>query len=246
MQGHQQQASNHLVTKAIPRVAISQSELFLDWPAEEREKLIAASDYVSLGEGAILHKPGDPADYLYLVATGSMRISTHPAPGRDFTIRLCFPGDYHGIGPVISEVPCVYTVTCREETHLVRIPSPVLLDTLRRNGRLAIAMFAALNKRHRRAVGLYADAATHPLRSRIATVLEMLIARGDSRGSVELFVLQNELAEMLGSRRQVVNRELRVMETDGILRLEYGRISITNRTLLQTLASFMPGLDLID
>lgn len=242
----QGQGQSQLVSKTLPRLAITQSELFAAWPVAAREKLIAAADSVRLPAGAILHRPGDAAEFVFLVAAGSLRIFLHASNDREFILRLCFAGDFHGIGPIISEVPCIYTASCREETHLVRVPGALLLDMARRDGRLAVAMFAALTRRHRGAIGLYAEAATRGLRARIATMLHVLITRDHSRDSAELYILQNELAEMLGSSRQVVNRELRLMQEDGIVRLNYGRISVADRGLLRSLVSSGPGGGLME
>lgn len=226
-----------MMTRAVPRLAITQSELFRDWPDDDIEKLVKAADMLRLDKGEVLHRPRDVARHLFLLSAGSMQLSFAAAPDDEITIRFYYPGDFHGLGPLISNVPYVYTATARLETHLVRIPGPFLLDMLARNGRLAIAMFAGLNKRHRNAISLYADAATHSMKTRIATLLESLLARGDPRDAPEVVLAQTEIAHMLGSRRQVINRELRAMEAEGILRLEYGRIVIADTGLLKALAA---------
>lgn len=222
-------------TKAIPRLVIAQSELFQTWPAEDVERLIDAADLVKLQENEIIHRPGDLPEYLYLLAAGSVRVSTQNSSGRSLLVRLSFPGEFHGLGPLISAAPYTYTVSARKETHLVRIPGAVLMEILRSNGQLAVTMFAGLTQRHRRTVALYADAATHSLRTRIAGLLQSFVRQTFAHEGNEVQLSQDEIAQLLGSRRQVVNRELRTLENLEVLRLEYGRITVTDWKTLNEL-----------
>ncbi|ODS69169.1 MAG: hypothetical protein ABS43_26445 [Bordetella sp. SCN 67-23] len=223
------------MTSTLARVAISQSELFREWADGDIARLVEVSEVLRLESGTLLHGPGETVPFLYLIASGSLRMSLRTGSNREFAFRLRFAGDFLGLGPLLSGEPFVYTVTCRGQTHLVRIPGPFLKDMLVRNGRLAVAMFAGFNRRHRNMIALYADASTGSLRARLASLLG-LIANASGHATNEVEVLQDELAELLGTRRQGVNRELRALEKLGVLALEYGRIVIADKAALQELA----------
>lgn len=223
------------MSSTLVKVAISQSELFREWSEEDVARLASASDVLQLDSGALLHGPGETVPFLYLIASGALRLSLRTSSHRAFAFRLRFAGDFLGLGPLLSGEPFVYTVTTRGHTHLVRIPGPFLRDMLVRNGRLAVAMFAGFNRRYRNMVALYADASMGTLRARLASLLG-LIADASSHSANEIEILQDELAELLSAPRQSVNRELRALEKLGILALEYGRIVINDRGALQKLA----------
>lgn len=227
------------MSSTLVRVAISQSELFREWSDADIARLVEVSDVLQLESGTLLHGPGEVVPYLYLIASGSLRMSMRTSTARQFAFRLRFAGDFLGLGPLLSDEPFVYTITCRGTTHLVRIPGPFLKDMLVRNGRLAVALFAGFNRRHRNTIALYADASTGSLRARLASLLGRL-AGSAGYATDEVEILQDELAELLSSRRQMVNRELRALEGLGILSLGYGRIVITNRAALQALAALPP------
>ncbi|MPS28427.1 Crp/Fnr family transcriptional regulator [Pigmentiphaga sp.] len=223
------------MNSTLARVAISQSELFREWSEADIARLVEVSDVLRLESGALLHGPGEIVPFLYLIASGSLRMSLRTASNREFAFRLRFAGDFLGLGPLLSGEAFVYTTVCRGQTHLVRIPGPFLKNMLVRNGRLAVAMFAGFNRRHRNMIALYADASTGSLRARLASLLG-LIAAASGHAANEIEILQDELAELLATRRQAVNRELRALEKLGVLALEYGRIVIADKTALQELA----------
>ncbi len=219
----------------LARVAISQSELFREWSEADIDRVVSASEVLRFESGALLHEPGEIVPFLYLIASGSLRMSMRTSKGREFAFRLRFAGEFLGLGPLLADEPFVYTIACRGETHLVRIPGPFLKDMLVRNGRLAVAMFSGFNRRHRTMISLYADASIGLLRARLASLLGLLAGAGGYAAD-EIEIFQDELAELLGSRRQAVNRELRTLQDQGIVALEYGRIVIADKTALQALA----------
>lgn len=225
------------VSKPIARVAITQSELFAAWPAAAIAQLVAEADVVRCENGACLHRPGDTAEYLYLIAAGSLRVWRQSTSGRKFTAWVVFPGDFHGIGQVISEMPHSHMATCKGQTQLVRIPGAIIREILRRDGRLAVAVFAAFYRRHRYAWHLYETASTRAVRARVAALLQSMLLRSRrARSARAVHLSQDEIADMLGTRRQVVNRELRTMAAAGAVRVDYGRITVLDADALNELA----------
>jgi len=55
--------------------------------------------------------------------------------------------------------------------------------------------------------------------------------------SAGLRLSQEELSQMLGVSRQSVNRQLKEWEAKGILRLDYGRVTLLDKEALRLLAS---------
>ncbi len=106
------------------------------------------------------------------------------------------------------------------------------------NGRLSFSLFAALERRHLRAQDRHASAAVDSTQARIASLLKSLDARGmRGRANAEVILSQDEIATMLGTRRQVVNRVMREMAVQGAIRVQYGRISILDSAMLDQMAS---------
>jgi len=99
------------------------------------------------------------------------------------------------------------------------------------NGRLLASLFVALESQFLQALDLHASAAVNSIQARIAGLLKSISARGASQcPSTKIYLLQDELATMLGTGRQVVNRALRAMETAGAMHLQYGEYRLSTAT----------------
>ena len=221
----------------LVRLAITQSELFNGWPDEAVARLIQDADVLVVEPGACFHRSGDTAKYLCLVVSGSMILSLDMPSGCSFTAGLQLAGDFHGLGPAIAQRPHTTTVVCKERTVLVRIPADLLRDLVAGNGRLSFSLFAALERRHLQALKLHASAAVNSTQARIAGLLKSIDARGArGRSNTAINLSQEEIAAMLGTRRQVVSRVLREMAAGGAIHVQYGRISIVDREKLDRMA----------
>jgi len=225
------------MNRTLIRLTITQSNLFSSWPPDCIERLLAAADTVVVEPGTCVHRAGDPADFIYLLAAGSMTLTRELPSGASFSGGLHLPGDFHGLGPVISRRPHIHTAICKEKTVLVRLPAQVLRQMLANDGRLFFPIFSALERRHLKALDLYASAAMYSTQARIAGLLLGIHARGPSGAtSGQVNLSQNEIAAMLGTQRQVINRALKAMEGDGVILVEYGRIIIRDTDKLNLLS----------
>ncbi|SFC60454.1 cAMP-binding domain of CRP or a regulatory subunit of cAMP-dependent protein kinases [Polaromonas sp. OV174] len=221
----------------LVRLAITQSELFSDWPDEAIARLIAHAEVLVVEPGTCVHHTADPAKYLTILVAGSMYLTREMSSGRTFTAGLHLAGEFHGLGPVLSHVPHFFNATCKEKTVLVRIPAELLREMIASNGRLSFSLFAAQEKRHFRALRLHASAAVETIQARVAGLLKSIDARSVSgRSGSAVNLSQDEIATMLGTRRQVVNRALKDMAEEGVIRVEYGRISILDNDKLAQMA----------
>lgn len=222
----------------LARLAIKQSELFASWPDEAIARLVAKAEVREVEAGTCIHRAGDRAEFLTLVVAGSILLTKEMPSGRDFTGGIHLAGEFHGLGPVVAQTPHIHTATCKERSVLVRIPGDLVLEMVCAQGRLALSLFAALERRHLRAQDRHASAAVDSTQARIAGLLKSFDARSiRSRAKSEVILSQDEIATMLGTRRQVVNRVLREMAAQGAVQVQYGRISILDSALLDHMAS---------
>ena len=221
----------------LARLAITQSELFRGWPDEAIARLVLHAVVFTVESGTRVHKAGDIAEFVSLLATGSMTLIKEMPEDRSFTSGMHLAGDFHGLGPVVAQAPHMFTAVCKERTVLVRIPGTLIRELIAQNGRLAFSLFSALEKRHVRAQMRHASAAVESMQARVARLLKSIDPRSlQSCSEYEINLSQDEIATMLGTRRQVVNRALKEMAARGVVLVRYGRISITDSALLNDMA----------
>ncbi|UUZ64591.1 Crp/Fnr family transcriptional regulator [Polaromonas sp. P1-6] len=226
------------MSDTLARLTIIQSELFHEWPDEVIARLVEHAEVLVVEPGTCVIRPGDIAKYLCLVAAGSISLYQDMPSGRSFMAGLHLPGEFHGLGPVISQMPHIYTAVCKEKTVLVRVSGTLLRDIIAANGRLSFSLLRGLERRYIQALNLRAVTAVNSIQARIAGLLKSIDSRGvRGRSASGIKLSQDEIATMLGSRRQVVNRVLREMAAEGAIHIQYGRISITDSEKLDLMAS---------
>lgn len=223
--------------ETLIRLTITQSELFSDWPEQAIDSLIQCAEVQVVEPGTCVLRPGELASHLCLLASGSMTLLREMPSGRSIVARMHLAGEFHGLGPVMAQGRYIYTASCKERSVLVRLPGQRLRQLVAANGQLSFSLFSALERRFSFALDLHAAAALGSTQSRIAGLLRSIDARSARGGaSAPISLSHDEIATMVGTRRQVVSRVLRTMEESGAIRLQYGRISIVDAALLESMA----------
>ncbi|AIP02390.1 Crp/Fnr family transcriptional regulator [Burkholderia pseudomallei] len=225
------------IDATIIRLTIAQCRLFCDWPAVDINRLVDAADFMVVESGIRVADAGAQLEYLYLIATGSMRITRPIKPGQEFGGWPLLPGDAYGLLPLLAQQPSLYAATCREKCILVRIPEESLIESIVKNGQRVFPLVTELYRRYAALLSYHQSFATYSVRARVATVLLSIAARMPSGSSIANVCLsQLEIAGILGTRRQVVNRAIRSLEHDGAIVVKYSRILLIDLCKLEKLS----------
>lgn len=162
--------------------------------------------------------------------------------GRTLTVRYCRTGALIGVLSLYAE-PFVMPVTTQAvaDSELVEIRPAVVRRLADRDIRVARALLLELSERAAAFASEIGGSAFSSIRQRIARHL-LDLATHRQRGS-ELIaqVSQQELADAVGTVREVVVRTLREFRHDGILETRRGEIRIVTPDRLLAEAYPQPG-----
>lgn len=188
------------------------------------DRLLGEVTVVRADAGTVLYRPGDPAG-LHLVVSGLARVAMTSEEGRQVTIRYARPGDVLG-APVAVSGGVPVTVHAVTGITVARTP-PDLLPTLARNDvRVALWLSEELACRVRGLLDELARNTFFPVRARVARhLLDLATSRQRGR-ELEVRVTQQELADAVGSVREVVTRVLAGLRQRGLLHTERDVIRI--------------------
>ena len=160
--------------------------------------------------------------------------------GQDVVFAWMGPGEFLGEIALLDESPRSATVVAVEATVLVTLHRRDFVPFLERHPRAAIALARALAARVRRLSERAEERQTMALPTRIAKRLVALAADHGRRpvvgGPVEVRLPQQDLADLVGTTRESVNKHLREWEEAGLVRLGRGRIVLLDREGLAALA----------
>jgi CRP/FNR family cyclic AMP-dependent transcriptional regulator len=137
-------------------------------------------------------------------------------------LALMRPGDFFGELALLDGRPRSADAVAAEDTRLLLLQRDRFLRVLEARPRLAIQLLQVLSERIRRDTQLLQDAVFLDVPGRLAGVLLRLAGASDDAppaGRVlPVRLSQYELASMVGTTRESVNRWLRAFEEGGLIR----------------------------
>jgi transcriptional regulator, Crp/Fnr family len=190
--------------------------------------------------GAILFEEHTPAETLYAVQNGWVRLYKLAVDGRQSVIRLSGPSDVVGISAVLPEG--MYTLAAQAIS-----PCRLLAWRARDLHRL-IDRYPMLQSNSLRLLSEYRDhlqqqfleLATEHVEQRLAHTLIRLAdqygAPTGAPGQVKIPLMQRDLADLIGVSHYTVNRLLHLWQQQGLVKSRRGCVVVTDRQQLLTRA----------
>lgn len=189
-------------------------------------------------KGQIIFYRGDPGNAMYLLLSGSVKMTLPSDAGSDVIVALLRPGDHFGELAAIDGRSRYVTAVAEGPTEVLAIFREDFLMFLRDHAAAARQVAIALCLRLRHVTELLADIAFLDLLPRLAKRLCQLtdVSRGSSARGAEIYVSQEALAEMVGATREAVNRQLARLREMGLIETGRGHVKILRPEQLAAVA----------
>jgi CRP-like cAMP-binding protein len=222
------------------RAALAASVHFRDLAAADLERLAALGRIVELASGESAGRAGTRRREIWVVLSGSVRMSSVTASGREFVYAVLGPGSFYGIGSLLSDTKTLVDARAAGATSLIVIRGADFLALLGERPWLWRHVAKLLHRRLTLAMTVASDLALAPLSQRIVRrLLSQAMSGGhDLRDGApaELRLTQTDLARMLGISRSKVNAELKRLRRDGLVAVRYRNIVLKDCRRLCELA----------
>lgn len=179
-------------------------------------------------ETRVFHE-GDAGDACYIIRSGSCRVTREHPDGRAITLANLGPGSIFGELAMLDGESRSASVEAAEDTELVALPARDVRALIRANPEMGEKVVVALTRRLREANERITRQSFQTVPSRVAGVLNQLLAEeGMSpqvRDGVTIRLRQSDLAQLAGTSRESVSRFLATLERAGVVRV--GRAKVT-------------------
>jgi CRP/FNR family cyclic AMP-dependent transcriptional regulator len=210
------------------RDAVDASHL-RDLPPEVLDELLEGAVQSKVAAGSVAHRALEADQYLQLVITGVIRVFVTAPDGRTMTIRYCRSGELLGAMSLFSnEFTEPATKQALVDTQLLTLSPSTVRALAQRDLRVARVLLIELSERARNFVNEIPGTAFATVRQRVARQLLDLASThqpdSDPNGELAVRVTQQDLAEAVGTVREVVVRTLRQLRDAGVVRTERDRI----------------------
>ena len=221
---------------ADKRALLQTHYLFSKLSPKQIDRLAACIVGKSVLRGTSICAKGDPGSSLFVICRGTVKISVPSADGHDAVFNLIGKGDVFGEIALLDGRPRTADVVAITDCELFVIERRDFLPLVREEPEIALKMIEILCAKLRRTTEQAENLMFLHLPGRLAKAL-LRLSDGDDRSCErKVAVTQKDLGNIIGMSRESTNRQLRIWEEQGWVRLERGGIVILSAKALERIA----------
>jgi len=176
---------------------------------------------------------GDPCDMLYFVVSGGVKVYKTSIGGKEQILHIAQKGDSFGDIGVFDGGPAPASMKAITATTLYQITKRDLETVIQEHPKVALNALRALATRVRRDSRLVEELSFGQVVNRVARLLLKYMELEVGSG---IRLTQQDMANMVGSSREMVNKSLRYMEDQKALRTTRKGIEILDSKMLGSIA----------
>lgn len=170
---------------------------------------------------------GDSTDSLFVIVSGSAKVLNRDVEGNEVILTLLSAGECFGEMGLIDGSPRSADVVASESCELLVITKPDFMKALDGNVELCLNIMKSLVLRLREANRKIESLALMDVYGRVAKLLLDFSVKEDGLRVIRRKVTKQDMAKMVGASREMVSRVMKDLERSGYLRVEEGRIVLT-------------------
>ena len=209
---------------------LGESPLFACLTPEDRLSLAGKMRPRHFARDEVVFHNDDPAGQVFLITSGTVKVSIPDEQGREVVIALQRGGDVFGELALFDDGPRSATVTAITETHTLALARQEFIGALERNPDAMRRMLALLVKTVRRSTGHVEDLVFLDLPGRVA---KCLLDLAEASGTDQIDLTQEDLAGFVGATRVSVNRVLADLEKRGAIKIGRRNLLLKDHAILQ-------------
>lgn len=188
-------------------------------------------------QGEHMFKTGEPAQYLYFLVEGKLKVYTLLENGKSLLLRFYSPMEIIGDAEFSYSNSAISNVKTLQPSYCIGIPMSVLRKNAQNDHIFLMHICKSLSEKLSTASVSSSINMLYPLENRLASYL-LAITPGDKTLTPEGILADSytEIAELLGTSYRHLNRILSKFCSQQYIKKENNLISILNRDKLEALA----------
>jgi CRP-like cAMP-binding protein len=221
------------------RDALLASPFFHPMQPAEIDEILSFAVERRFPRGAAIYAKGDPGSSMMAVLAGRLRITSATPEGKEVTLNSIGPGEIVGEIALLDGKPRSADVVAAEDTTVLVIERADFLPFLLCHPVLVEAILSVLCERLRSTSLALEEIALFDLTARLARLITKLATdygRPAEEGvRIELKLSQSDLAALVASSRESVNKQLAQWRSAGLIGTEAGHITVLRPQALRAL-----------
>jgi len=183
---------------------------------------------------------GAPADTLYIVKSGRVKVVRHSGHNKAVVLRVCSEGQMLGNVGVFDRNGYLASAQAVEPTTTFCLSRSDCFDLVKRYPAFAYAVIADLSRRLRGATDLICSLAVDRAEQRIARALLRLAANSgqptDEGVMIGMSLTRQDVADMTGTTVETAIRTMSKFRREGLIHLHRRRVVLADLKRLQSIA----------
>jgi CRP-like cAMP-binding protein len=226
---------------ADKRALLKSTDLFGQLGPRAIERLAACVVSKSVPRTTPIFAKGDPGSSLFVVASGTVKITMPSVDGHDAMFNMIAKGAIFGEIALLDGKARTADAVAVTNCELFVIERRDFFPLMREEPDIAARMIEILCARLRNTTEQAGYLMFTPLRGRLAKALLRLSEGGSRSAERKAVVTQKDLGNLIGMSRESTNRQLRLWEDQEWVRLERGGIVILAAQELERIADSDTG-----
>jgi len=214
------------------------SEYFPIWnklTAEQQERIAGVVEYRKVAKGTRIHDSSAECLGLVTVKSGQLRSYILSEDGREITIGRLFDYDVSLLSAscVLPDLNFNVMIEAEKDTEFWSIPACLFKNLMDES--IPVASFAnsLISSNFSELMWLMEQIMWKSFDKRLA---EFLLEESRLEGDPELKITHERIAAHLGTAREVVTRMLRYFQSEGMVKLSRGTITVTDPKKMESLS----------
>jgi CRP/FNR family cyclic AMP-dependent transcriptional regulator len=212
---------------------LAKHSLFRDLDPAIHAQLSSHAKPKAVDRGATIFSKGDAGASLFAVASGTVQVTTLSPNGKSAVFNLIHEGEIFGEIALIDGGPRTADAVAFTDCTLLVIERRHFMPLLRSYPDLTIRLLEVLCSRLRRTTEQVEDLLFLDLSSRLVKTLLRL----SRMGTAEIAISQDDLSQIVGLSREMINKQLQVWAKNEWISLSRRRITVRRPEALARLAA---------
>ncbi len=209
-------------------------------PAVQLQGILRYFQEVRYDKGTHFLTEGSWTDSLYFIVSGLVKVYKTSASGKEQVLHIAPPGDSLNDVSLYDGGPNAAGMLSLTPVALYAIKKDDIIKVLWENPNIMMNVVRALAARIRRDSNLLEDLSSSQVLARLA---KLFLGRyGGEEYTIGLNLTQKDIASMVASSREMVNRCLKTIEAMGGIRLSRRKVLVMDTEVLARIAEGAPEI----
>lgn len=208
---------------------LSNIEMFASLPEPVLSLIEALAVRKVLPKGQMLYTEGEPAEQIYMLVSGRLRLFSSNDAGKEYVVGFIEPGMMWGEGPMLLEEPRLVSAIAEEDCDLKVIYRRDYLALLEAHPEIKDQLLIAAYRTMKHLAETVKNLALMDVYGRVRLLLEGLAVEQGEVQVVSEALTQQAIADRVGASREMVAKIMKELVFGGYVRVEQRQIVLLQR-----------------